>query len=222
MLSICECGYAFKDEHGQLMNRNINAKRLTKRTIDELIGICKGIQSDGIVSKEEVEFLTQWLENNKNIIDIWPVNILAKRIEKIVADNIITEEEKKDLFELLTEITGGTKIETNIASMSTLLPIDDPQPDIFFEDKIFCFTGKFFYGPRYSCETAVLVRNGRVQPRITQTTNYVVIGIVGSSDWLHSTHGTKIEYAVKLREKGFPISIVSEEHWTKYLEKAQP
>mgnify|MGYP001558669903 CR=1 FL=1 len=217
VVAVCDCGYALLDANGQPLNRYLNAKRLTVRTIDELIGICKGIHSDGIVQEKEAHFLIQWLENNRQIIDVWPVNILARRIEKIVADNIITEEERRELFELLIEITGGEKIETNIASMSTLLPLNDPQPEIIFKNKCFCFTGKFFYGPRHTCEAEVILRKGRVQPRPTQKTDYVVIGIVGSSDWLHSTHGTKIEYVVELKEKGFPISIISEEHWAKHL-----
>jgi len=33
-------------------------------------------------------------------------------------------------------------------------------------------------------------------------TSFLVIGAIGSRDWIHSTHGRKIEAAVKLREQG--------------------
>ncbi len=40
-----------------------------------------------------------------------------------------------------------------------------------------------------------------------------VIGAIGSRDWIHSTHGRKIERAVELREQGTGIYILSEEYW---------
>lgn len=35
----------------------------------------------------------------------------------------------------------------------------------------------------------------------------VVVGLLGSRDWAHSTHGRKIEAAVGMRRKGCPVSI---------------
>jgi hypothetical protein len=40
-----------------------------------------------------------------------------------------------------------------------------------------------------------------------------VIGSIGSRDWIHSTHGRKIETAVAMRERGHSIALVGEEHW---------
>lgn len=48
-----------KDEHGQLKNRWINAHRLSDRSIDELIGLCKGVLADAIVNTDEVNFLSR-------------------------------------------------------------------------------------------------------------------------------------------------------------------
>lgn len=215
----------YLDSHGQPLNRNLSAKRLTDRTVDELIGICKGIKADGIVNPEEADFLVAWLENSRKIIDVWPVNVLASRIEQMMSDNIIDEEERKELFELLTELTGkseviktdtGESLE-NLTHLSTQLPLDKPSPEIIFDSNLFCFTGKFFYGPRNKCEFEIVNRGGKTQIQPTQKTNYLVIGLVGSTDWKHSTYGTKIEYAAELKSKGHPISIVSEEHWVKYL-----
>lgn len=216
------------DEHGQPRNRNLSAKRLTHRTIDELIGLCKGIQADGVLHDEEVKFLAQWLEENLSTIKVWPVSILAERIDKIMKDGIVDENEKNDLLELLSEITGyrsvyeyvnkstGEIIE-NLTKASSLLPLDKPAPDIVFENKLFCFTGKFFYGSRKKCEEDVMKRGGEIQSSPNKETTYIVIGLLGSSDWKHSTHGTKIEYGIQLKEKGVPLSIISEEHWAKYI-----
>jgi len=205
------------DDDGQPLNRNYNKARLTDRTIDELIGICKGIIFDGNVSVEEAISLSRWLEANKDYTDTWPVNILSARIETVLSDNVIDENERKELFDLLNDLTGEKPIIEKITSMSTKLPIDTVMPEITFKNRIFCFTGKFVYGTRNDCENEVFQRKGSIQKAPSLSTNYLVIGIIGSTDWIHSTHGRKIEAVVQLRDRGKPISIVSEEHWTKYL-----
>lgn len=216
------------DEHGQPLNRNLSAKRLTHRTIDELIGLCKGIQADGILHIEEVRFLAQWLKDSLSTIKVWPASILAERINKIMKDGIVDDEEKNDLIELLSEITGyhygheyvnksTGEITENLANASSLLPLDKPVPEVIFENKFFCLTGKFFTGSRKKCEADIIKRGGKIQSSPNKETAYIVIGLLGSSDWKHSTHGTKIEYGVQLKEKGIPLSIISEEHMAKYI-----
>ncbi len=217
------------DPHSQPLNRNFSMRRLANRTIDELIGLCKGIQADNILHDTEARFLAQWLDKSREIVDTWPANILAARIEAILADNIIDDRERRELFDLLSEITGHNpaasemidlstgEIIKNLSHMSTLLPLDKPAPPIIFEKKQFCLTGKFCYGARGKCEGEIKYRSGKIQSNVTQKTNFLVIGVLGSTDWEHSTYGLKIQYAIELKGKGYPISIVSEEHWVRYL-----
>ena len=60
-------------------------------------------------------------------------------------------------------------------------------------------------------------RGGSIKDSCSKKTHYLVIGTFGSEEWLHSTHGTKIIRAVKLKQTGIPIAIVSEKHWTAML-----
>lgn len=218
-----------KIKDGQPIYRNKYHKdRLTRRTIDELIGVCKGIQADDIVDVKEAYFLAQWLESNKKVINTYPVNILAKRIGEIFNDDIVDEDEKKGLFETLYQITGFKpqkeiidiktgEVLDNLTHASSLLPLDNPPPPIIFENKNFCLTGQFFYGTRDKCMNEITYRGGIIHQKTTQKTDYLIIGLLGSTDWLHSAYGTKIENAVKIKKKKFPIKIVSEEHWGKFL-----
>jgi hypothetical protein len=48
-------------------------------------------------------------------------------------------------------------------------------------------------------------------------TNYVVIGTFGSRDWVHTSFGRKIEKAVDYRTKGYPLAIITEDHWAAQL-----
>lgn len=211
--------YPFKkDEHGQLKNRWVNARRLADRSVDEMIGMCKGVIADAAINIDELNFLKRWLEANKEYINQWPANILSARLCEILADGIVDEGEKKELFSLLNDITGGTKtFYEDVKNNATTLPFCKPAPDIEFKNQLFCLTGQFFYGTRYRCEQEILQREGILQKQPSQKTSYLVIGQIGSTDWMHTAFGRKIESAVELKGKGFPISIVSEEHWVNYL-----
>jgi hypothetical protein len=203
------------DEHGQptLHSKKENI-RLDERKIDEMIGICKGIIVDNEVTQQEVDFLFSWLKNNIKISHLWPANILYQRIDKALRDNFIDQDEKKELFDTLRQITG----EPNAAAinMSTKLPFTDPLPIITFEKQYYCFTGHFVTGTRKQVEDIVIKRSGNIQKSPTRKTNYLVIGLLGSSDWIHSTYGRKIEKAIKIKES-YGIKIVSEEYWSQFI-----
>ena len=204
------------DPDGQPINRNWNANRLTERSTDELIGICRGLIVDKVVSEEETGFLKSWLNTYRDVADSWPGNVIAARLDKVFEDGIIDPEEGDDLFNLLREVTGQ-KTAASPSNHSTTLPFTKPAPPIFFTDQLFCLTGRFAWGPRAHCETEIKSRGGRTQSNVTQQTQFLVIGTIGSTDWLHSTHGRKIEYAVELAGQNQPIAIVSEEHWADHL-----
>lgn len=85
------------DAHGQPLNRNWNAKRLTERSTDELIGICRGLLVDKAVSEEEAGYLKSWLHTYHGAAGSWPGNVIAARLDKIFEDGIIDPEEREDL-----------------------------------------------------------------------------------------------------------------------------
>ena len=204
------------DDSGQPVNRRFNWRRLEDRKIDELIGMCKMAIGDGHVDASEAKILMNWLEQNRESADRWPANVLHNRLSEILADGKIGREEEGELIDLLMQVTGQP-IEKTMNQMSSTLPLCNPRPVVEFSDRSFCFTGKFFYGPRKKCEAEVESRGGSLSGSPSGKTDFLVIGMIGSSDWIHSTHGRKIEAAVELRDAGKGISIISEEHWTKSL-----
>jgi NAD-dependent DNA ligase len=208
-----------RDDYGQPHNRFYNRARLADRAIDELVGLCKGVIADGVVTTEEAQFLAQWMDVNREAADHWLANILYQRISAMLADGALDPDEQRELLALLREVTSsGASPGTYIANLSTSLPLTTPPPVMHFENRLFCLTGKFVYGPREQCESAILAKGGKVQPTPTYHTHYLVVGLLGSSDWIHSTHGRKIEFAIELREHGRPIVIISERHWARFLE----
>ncbi len=89
----------------------------------------------------------------------------------------------------------------------------DPPPEIIFDHRLFCLTGKFASGTRNECQAQVTALGGDCTKAPSRKTDYVVIGTIGSRDWIHSTHGRKIEKAVDIRDEGSGLHIVTEEYW---------
>lgn len=204
------------NEHAQpIFHSRKDFVRLNERRIDEMIGICKGIIADKEITQQEADFLYQWLTNNAGIANSWPANILYQRIDKILKDNTLDRDEKVELLDTLHQITGGIS-QNGIKNISTKLPLTEPPPPVIFKDQNYCFTGRFATGTRKQVESIVIEQGSRTHKIPTLDTDYLVIGFIGSIDWIHSTHGRKIERAVEI-QKERAIKIISEEYWTRFI-----
>ena len=193
--------------------------RTQDRKVDELIGIARGITADNKVNMNEAEFLISWLESNKSIINEYPGYILYDRIQEMLSDGVLDDDEKVELLGILNELTGEKVINNGVESMSTTLPLDNPMPDpIKIRDKHFCLTGAFAAGTRSQLQNVIKDMGGYIDKNITMKTDFLVIGLIGNENWKHSSHGLKIEKAVGCRdEKETGLSIVSEDHWIQFL-----
>ena len=201
------------DGQGQPLNRFYNRKRRCDRTLDELLGLAKGMAADGVINLMEADFLKKWLMRNHQHNDTWPVNFIYNRLDEFLADGLLDASEQKELLDLLTEFTGQIEPAEQLDNMATTLPLDRPAPLIVFPDKAFCFTGKMVCGTRDECQSVVIEKGGKITKTPSRKTDFLVIGTLGSEDWAHTSYGRKIEYAVELKQKGVDLHIVSEDHW---------
>lgn len=206
------------DADGQPIIRAFNAARISDRQQDELIGLVRGVIADGAVHQSEAEFLIRWIESNAGSSDRWPASLLYPRLRSMLADGVLDQEERSELFELLQRYSGNTPgVEERSVRRSTTLPLDHPQPTLKIQGSIFVVTGKFVYGIRKKVHAAIEARGGTCGGDVTLGTDILVIGEIGSTDWVHSTHGRKIERAMELRSKGGRPIIVDELHWAQQL-----
>ncbi len=202
------------DQDGQPLNQTWNSQRRIDAGIDELIGLIRGILADGEVSVAETECLAAWTFRHAEIVTDWPVNVLARRLNRIFLDRRVDDAEREDLKVLLGEILGEN--ENPLVTASATLPLNKPAPEVIFDQNVFIFTGKFAFGPRRICEAEVLERGGKIVNSVTLQTDYLVIGAVGSRDWIHSTWGRKIEKAIEYRDL-CSLAIISEQQWASFL-----
>ena len=205
------------DAHGQPIIRAYNCKQRRDRTLDELLGLTKGMAADGVINQLEAEFLQKWLIKNNDLNATWPVNVINNRVNEMLCDGVLDGDEQKELLELICSFTSQIPVERELENMSCTLPLDSPPPTLQFEDMAFCFTGKFVSGTRRDCQKAVTRLGGAVKNTVSKYVDYLVIGIIGSRDWVHTSYGRKIERAVELRQEGKPLAIVSEDHWAQHV-----
>jgi NAD-dependent DNA ligase len=186
---------------------------MDKKATQTLLGICSGLMADATLNDKEIAYLQTWLTENQNIANAWPGSAIASRLAEIMADGIITNDERNDLVSLLSELSGNYFHETGAATIEApALPIDD-DPSVYFKNMTFCFTGEFMYGTRANCERVVLRLGGMPIDNVTKKLDYLVIGSRISPMWANTTYGRKIEKAVEHRESGVELSIISEQQW---------
>jgi hypothetical protein len=206
------------DDNGQPVIRGYNASRRLDRSVHEAIGLVRGVIADGVITPAEVELIAAWLIQNQEAAAIWPVNVVLNRVSEIMLDGKVDAEERADFLVLLRDLVGAGAEVGVVDSAPTRLPLTQPPPPVQFGGRTFVFTGRFLYGTRRACWRAVAELGGSYEDAVTQRTDYLVIGSAGSADWVHSSHGRKIEKAVWAIEQGHRLLIISEEHWVKHID----
>lgn len=187
------------------------------KTADQLIGICRGILIDGHVNDAEAEglrrFVTTVCEKNNQ----FPFGQLKARLDKIWADDVITDEERVELRGIMMDFAGLTdESVTKEAETTRIIPFDSDR-NILFSGKNFVVTGRFGYGTRSKVETEIEQRGGLCAANVSQKTNYLVVGHFASRDWIYTNWGQKIERAVEIRQELGLLRILSEADWVKSL-----
>lgn len=187
--------------------------RILGRSCESLLGICAGIMADGVLSDDEIRFLNLWLEDHEEIKLIWPGKVVYTRVQEVLADGVITDNERGYLVKTLADLIGGTLQETGATDgLSTRLPLDAVDK-VLLGGHTFCFTGTFVFGTRESCIRTTERHGGQVSKTVLKSTDYLVIGDISTPSWAHTSHGRKIEKAMKWKEKGHQLLIVSESDW---------
>ncbi|WP_346351956.1 BRCT domain-containing protein [Oceanimonas sp. AH20CE76] len=181
--------------------------------INQFFGFLQGISADGVVSEQEVLALNELLNTNKELLSTWPGNLVAERVNHILEDGVITDEEREDLKELVHNVTGQRFLETGLACGLSTEFCTDQDFDGPLEGLKVCFSGKFMSGPRTQQEKLAIQAGMTISKNVTQSLNLLVIGTIASRDWKFSSHGRKIEAAIRARSEGQQLKIINEETW---------
>lgn len=200
------------DEKIPLRRDGVPANNLDDYQISALLGLCRGLIADGKIDRSEADVLYTWLKAHEETIDNPVMTAFEEKLQPFLREKPENADNRAHLLKLLSGLIGG-KTEVGECLRATTLWLDEPSPEVIFEDRKFCLTGKFSYGKRGRCEDEVRARGGICQSSPSKTTDYLVIGSYAEGTWIQSAYGRKIEKAVELRADGRPIRIISEAHW---------
>lgn len=184
--------------------------------VDELIGFLTGIASDGVLNDEEVNALSDWLDQNETIKETWPAIVVVKRLADILEDGIVSVEEKADLLLTINQVTGANMEEDGITFEASTEVWEDSIESLTVAGSTFCLTGDFVSGDRNSVDTMLRCMGADTSPNINKNVDYLVIGTLASRDWLYTSHGRKIEKALLLKREGNDITIITERTLLKF------
>ncbi|MEO5631502.1 MAG: ribonuclease H-like domain-containing protein, partial [Nitrospiraceae bacterium] len=98
-VDITEIGLKTDTSANAESNRRVSLTKIQRATEDgaELLSLCQTVTADGALSDEEVQSLRDWLRSNSSS-DLTAISFLFQVVEKIVADGIVTSDERHELF----------------------------------------------------------------------------------------------------------------------------
>ena len=200
-----------------LIGENASDAAVGMGKIDELIGFLTGVASDGVLNDQEVDALSSWLNRNETIREKWPASVIVNRLNNVLEDGIITDEERHDLMVTVNQVTGNDNSAPDVSYESSTEVWGDEVDDIKVAGSTFCLTGEFVSGDRNTVDTNLRLRGAETSPNVNKNVDYLVIGTLASRDWLYTAHGRKIEKALLLKRKGVDITCITERTLLRFL-----
>ena len=91
-----------------------------EKSINSLLGIIEGISVDSLINRTEVDFLSLWLAEHKELKDRHPYNELLPVVEIAIADGVLTSEEKQDILWLCERLRSTEFFDETTADIQRL------------------------------------------------------------------------------------------------------
>lgn len=194
-------------------------KKRAIRAVEHLMGLVSGIIADAELNDKEIIMLRTWLTEHPEATTGFPGGVIARKVQEIMSDGIITADERAHLLNTLHAITGNDfGLTGSTAPEVAGLPIEDAVT-ITLPGSMICLTGEFLYGTRAACERLVLAAGAMCTDNVSRKVDILAVGTNVSPDWAHTSFGRKIQRAVELQDQGHPIEIISEK---KLLDSLSP
>lgn len=189
-----------------------------KHSMAVLLGLVRGILADNILNPQEILALNSWLRNHGELLHEWPANVIADRVQAILADGVITQQETEDLAETLSRVLGwGFGAQEHVHPWVEILS-QTPVPEVIVPGRSFLLSGKFLYGPRERCDSVTLECGGLTDRALNGALDYVVVGALTQTTPPEKESSALIADALSMQSSGHAITVVPEQAWHAALE----
>ncbi len=184
-----------------------------KHSMAVLLGLVKGLLADNILNPQEILALDSWLRNHQELLHHWPANVIAERVQAVLADGVISLEETQDLAETLSRVLDwGFNALEHIHPWVELLS-REPQPEVIVPGRSFLLSGRFVYGPRARGDAATLECGGLTDKALNGALDYVVVGALTQASPPERESSALIADALSLQSSGHVIEVIPEQAW---------
>lgn len=182
--------------------------------MQRLQGVLAGIAADKVITAEELTGLQVWLEMHSHLRNCWPYDELESILLTVLKDGVVDEKEHRQLLQFFREFihepghlaidlveTGPDQLVSGVCAVC---------PEINFEGRVFCFTGKSERCSRKELEEMITRLGGHFSKSVTERVDYLTIGADGNACWTYNCYGRKVEQAISKRKSGSKILLIHE------------
>lgn len=173
-----------------------------------LMGLLAGLATDGQIGSAEMHALAAWATEWSHLKGLWPYDEVHAIATAVLEDGSVTVEEVQHLRALEQQFPIAGRVGETVPML--IGGVCAVNPRITFDSKTFVLTGESSRSPRAEIESLIRRAGGNPEPRVTQRTDYLVVGAEGSPYWAFACYGRKIERAYELRKEGHPVVIAHE------------
>lgn len=150
--------------------------------INEFVGLLSGVTADNSLNDLEISKLLSWLEENQEIKNEWPVDVITKQLYLAIEDNVVTVDERNHLLEIMKQITGIRFEESGVAYGMATEFFEDNIDTLNHTNSFICFTGTFVSGTRSVVQNTAENKGAIIKNNVIKDLNYLVIGTLASRD----------------------------------------
>ena len=194
--------------------------------IQQLHGLIHGIICDNKIEESEIIGLQNWLHENDHLRSTYPYDELSALVTTILQDGSMSIKEHNILKAFFSDfIDDDYSPSININELKSLkeeyslVGICTVDPEITFDNSVFCFTGASSKTSRKAFAEKISSIGGKYKDNISPKTDYLIIGNEGNPCWAFSCYGRKVESAIKLRKLGCHIMLIHEnDFWDAYMD----
>lgn len=179
-------------------------------------GVLHGLVADRALNDKEIiglrNLVDGWMEKHPGLMATWPFTEVSSAITHVLKDRRVDPDERAHLLRLFGVFSGFEQSHLGGDANDPLFlqGICAVQPEIEFQSRVFCFTGKSKKWSRIDFADAVYRHGGVFIDTVRNDMNYLVVGTEANPCWAFSCYGRKVEWVMNQRRAGKQILIVHE------------
>lgn len=187
-----------KNSHSSSGKRYMTAPTPEMKAVQEISETLQYIIDHDELSPENVFTIDKWLNRHAEFLEKYPFADIYRSINMVLEDGIVEDSEIEYLKKLFIVLVNPTSAQTH------------ENETLEIAEKNICLSGDFTHGSKADVGEELAKYGAIITKSVTQKTDYLIVGDLGSQNWRCGNYGNKIKKALELQQKGKGIEIYNE------------